>query len=299
MRDVEITRPEKVLFPDDAITKQDLADYYARAAETMLPHVRDRPLTLQRFPNGIGQKGFFQKEVSKHFPEWVERAAVRKRDGSSFAYPLANNAETLVYLAGQAAITLHVWPARVDDLTHPDRLIFDLDPPGEDRFPVVRSTALIVRSVLEEVGLVPFAMTTGSKGLHVVAPIDRAAAFDDVYDFAEDVGKVVLRRDPDCCTTEFRKANREGRLFFDTRRNAYGQHAVAPYSVRPKPGAPIATPLEWDEVEDRKLTATRYTIRTIFDRLESTDDPWRGISRRARSLDGPRRKLSELLASDV
>jgi bifunctional non-homologous end joining protein LigD len=294
---IEIKRPDKVLFPDDGITKIELAEYYASVAETMLPHVRERPLTVQRYPDGIDGFMFFQKSMPKYYPDWIDSIDVGKRGGGVTRYPLAGDVATPVYLASQAAITLHVWPSRADELMKPDRIIIDLDPPDDDAFPVVRETAQAVRAIFDEIGLVPFVMTTGSKGLHIVAPIRRADEFEEVAAFAGDVARVVSERTPDVITTEFLKVNREGRLFFDTRRNAFGQHAVAPYSVRPKPGAPVATPIEWDELDDKKLTASTYTLRTIGKRLDGTGDPWQEIAGHARSLEGPRRALQELLGS--
>jgi bifunctional non-homologous end joining protein LigD len=295
--EIEIKRPDKVLFPRDGITKLELAEYYASIGKTLLPHVRERPLSVQRYPDGIDGFMFFQKSVPKYYPEWIDSVEVPKK-GGTVKHVVVNNTATLVYLANQAAITPHVSPARADDLMHPDRLIFDLDPPDEGAFDVARETAKTIREIFEEIGLVSFVMTTGSKGLHVVAPIERNDTFEKVVVVADGIAQLVLQREPDRCTTEFTIAKRGGRLYLDTRRNAYGQHAVAAYGVRAKPGAPVATPLEWDDLDDRKLTASKYTLRTIGKRLDAHPDPWKEISKHARSLEAPKRAIQKLLASD-
>jgi bifunctional non-homologous end joining protein LigD len=279
-RDVEITHPGKVLFPDDGITKEDLAAYYRDAAGRMVPLVRDRPVSLQRFNNGIGGEGFFQKNVAKGVPPWVKRVEVPKRGGSLW-HVLANDAATLVWLANQNAITPHVWLSRADRPERPDRMIFDLDPPRDDEFSLVRRTARELGDVLREAGVEPFAMTTGSRGIHVVVPLQRRYAFDQVRDAAVAVAEQVVERRPRDLTLEFYKRKRDGRLFVDVNRNGYAATAVPPYAVRARPGAPVATPLHWDELSDRRLSAQRWTIRTVLDR---DADLWKDIGRAAGPL---------------
>jgi bifunctional non-homologous end joining protein LigD len=281
-RSVEISHPEKPMFPGDGITKLDLAEHYGRVASAMLPHVRDRPVTMHVFPGGIAERGVYIKKAPSHFPEWIERVTVEKQ-GGTVDMAIANDAAALVYLANQNCITPHVWPARADDLRKPDRLIFDFDPPEGTKFTDVRAAARATGDMLRDLGLVPFAMTSGSRGLHVVAPIRRDVDFDVARSFAHAVGER-LAADDDRLTVEFRIAKRGGRIYVDTTRNAYGQHAVAPYAARAKPGAPVATPLHWEELNDPELRSNRWTIRTIGDRLESEGDPWKGIGRSARSL---------------
>jgi bifunctional non-homologous end joining protein LigD len=291
--ELELSSLGKVLFPADGITKGDLIDYYGRIARLMLPHIKDHPVTLQQFPAGIGEKGFYHKQIPDYFPDWIERASVEVLEtGEIQPEPIANDAATLVYLANQNTITLHMWLSRADRLYYPDRMIFDLDPPGE--FEVARSTAFLVKDLLEEVGLAPFVMTTGSRGLHVVTPLDRSAHFDETRDFAKDLAQLLADRHPDTLTIEMRKAEREGRLFLDYVRNGYAATGVAPYSLRPRPGAPVATPLTWDELRDPDLRASSYTLRNIWDRLDTFTDPWRGMMRNARGLKEPRRKLDKL-----
>jgi len=279
-RDVPLTHPGKVLFPDDGITKEDLAAYYRDAADRMVPLVRDRPVSLQRFNDGIGKPGFFQKNVARGAPPWLKRVEVGKRGGSLW-HVLANDAATLVWLANQNCITPHVWLARADRLERPDRMIFDLDPPDEGEFTLVRRTARELGDVLREAGVEPFAMTTGSKGIHVVVALQRRYPFDKVRDAAVAVAEELVARRPKDLTIEFYKRKRGGRLFVDVNRNGYAATAVPPYGVRPRPGAPVATPLAWDELTDRRLTSQRYTLRTVLDR-----DPevWAGIARAAGGL---------------
>jgi bifunctional non-homologous end joining protein LigD len=292
--EVEITHPDRVLFPADQITKRDLVDYYCEVADTMLPHLKDRPLTVQRFPRGIGQKGFIQQDFADSAPAWISRAEVAK-EGGSVVHPVAKRPEALGWLANQSCITLHAWQSRRDRLHNPDRLVFDLDPSDGD-FAVVRATARATAGVLDDLGLACYLQTTGSRGLHVVVPLRADADFDTVRQFARDVAEVVVADDAAHRTVEVRKDKRGGRVYLDVMRNAYAQTAVAPYSVRARPGAPVATPLEWDELESRGLRADRFTIHDIPKRLAGQRDPWADISRHARALAGPLQRLAKLRA---
>lgn len=281
---INLSSLEKVLFPGEGITKGDLIDYYRRIAEVMLPHMAGRPISMQRFPDGIVEEGFYQKEAPAYFPEWIDRVQVWVREEESQQpQVLCDNAATLVYLANQACITPHVWLSRQDRLEYPDRLIFDLDPPN-DEFELVRNAALALREALRAEGLVSFVMTTGSRGLHVVVPIARESSFDAVRGVAHRLAEQLARRAPDRLTVEMAKADRQGRLFLDYLRNAYGQTTVAPYAVRAKPGAPVATPLDWKELGDTSLHSQSYTLKNIFRRLGQKADPWRDIREQAQSL---------------
>jgi bifunctional non-homologous end joining protein LigD len=290
---VEITHPEKLLFPADGVTKADLAEYYETVAEWMLPHVRDRPLSLMRFPDGIDGEGFFQKNTPAHYPGWIKRVEVEKR-GGTVVHAVVSNADTLVYLVGQNTITPHIWLSRADRLRQPDRIVFDLDPaPGAD-FAAVRRAARRTGDLLREVGLEPFAQVTGSKGIHVWTPLRRRATFADVRPFARFAAELLAERYPDELTIEFRKAERGGRILIDVMRNAYAQTAVPPYAVRPRPGAPVATPIEWDELSDSKLRPDRWTVKTVPRRLRSKGDPWGDIASFARGLSRARKRLDAL-----
>lgn len=291
-RTVPLGNPDKVLFDDAGITKRDLAEYYQAVAPAMLPHLRGRPLSVERFPDGIDGGGFMQKQVPPSVPSWVHRTEVDRVGGGSLSMYVGDNAATLVYLANQAALTLHPWLSRVRSPHRPDRLVFDLDP-ADDDFATVRMAAKSLREILDDLGLESFPMTTGSRGMHVTVPIDGRMEFEDVRACAGEIADELVARHPKALTTEVRKSERKGRLFVDTLRNSYGQHAVAPYSVRPLPGAPVATPLDWDEVDDAKLTARTFTIATMARRLASTKgDPWKSISRRSRSLRSAQRELA-------
>jgi bifunctional non-homologous end joining protein LigD len=290
-RTLTVTHPDKVMFPDDGITKAELVDYYVEVAAVMIPHIRDRPLTQQRFPDGIDGETFWHKQIPGYFPSWVPRVGVRTEKGPQEQI-LCNEAATLAYLANQNCITPHVWLSRADRLHQPDQIIVDLDPPGDD-FEPVRQGALLTKAILEDIGLAPFVKTTGSKGLHVAAPLRRGTDFEDVREFSRALAGVLAARD-ERLTTEVRKDKRRGRVFVDVGRNAYGQTAVPPYAVRARPGAPVATPLDWEEVRDRRLSPRRYTLRNLGRRLSRDGDPWKGMGRRARSFRAPARALERL-----
>ena len=238
---VKVTNVDKVLFPESGISKGEVVEYYREISEVMLPHVRGRPLMMHRYPDGIGEEGFYQKEASDHFPDWIKTVKVKAVQGKTVTHVVCDNTATLVYLAQEATITPHVWLSREDKLHHPDKMIFDLDPPGDD-FEIVRSTALDFRKLLDEMGLASFVMTTGSRGVHVVVPLDREADFDEARAVARALAKKMQDRRPHELTTAQYKSKRKGRLFLDTARNSYGQTGVAPYAVREKEGAPVATP---------------------------------------------------------
>jgi bifunctional non-homologous end joining protein LigD len=278
--EIALSNQDKVIFPRDGITKAHLVDYFRKIAPYMLPHTRNRPLTLIRYVDGIAKKGFYQKSVSDYFPEWLERVTVDKEDGT-VTHPLANDAATLVYLANQAAVVLHVWVSRVPKVETPDLVVFDLDPADED-FKVVRKAALQTRAVLEEIGLVPYVQTTGSRGLHVAVPIVADLHYDRVREFAHDAAVVIAARDPKRFTTDVRKVKRAGRLFIDTGRNAYAQSFAAPYTLRAKDGAPVATPIAWDELP--RATPQKWNMGNVFRRLARSGDPWAAMGNDARDL---------------
>jgi bifunctional non-homologous end joining protein LigD len=288
-RSIALTHPDRLLFPADGITKRDLAGYHLAMAPHMVPHLRGRPLMLQRFPQGIDGPGFMQKDA-RGLPDWVHRVEVRKA-GGTVVHPIADDAATLVTLANQSCVTLHAWLSRVGHLENPDQIIFDLDP-SDDDLPLVCETARELRGLLDELGLAAFLKTTGSRGLHVVTPLDGSTGFEEVRVFAHDVAAALVERMPDALTVEFRKEKRQGRLFVDTLRSGYAQTAVAPYSVRPLPGAPVAAPLGWEEIDDPGFRIRGHTLRTVPARVEREGDPWAGMQRRARSLAGPRQRLA-------
>jgi bifunctional non-homologous end joining protein LigD len=291
---VEITHPDRVLFPADGITKSDLVDYYAAVAKVMVPHLKDRPLTLWRYPRGIDEQGFVQQDFAGTLPDWMGSAEVAK-EGGTVVHPVADRREALLWLANQNCITPHSWLSRRDRLDEPDLIVFDLDPTTND-FAPVRAAARACADVLEDLGLASYLKTTGSRGLHVVVPLSRGADFDAVRQFARDVAAVVAADDPDHRTVEQRKDKRGDRIYLDVMRNAYAQTAVAPYAVRARRGAPVATPLEWDELGSRGLRADRFTIRDVPKRVAEQGDPWADMRRRARSLTHPMQRLTKLRA---
>jgi bifunctional non-homologous end joining protein LigD len=282
-REITITNPDKVLFPDDGITKGDLVDYCGRIAERMLPHVRDRPLHMNRFPDGIRGIAIQQKRVPDSFPPWITRATVNLHKGGTITHAVIDNAATLVYLANYNMITAHVWLSRIQAPEQPDQLIFDLDP-SDDDFRLVRRAAVSLKTILDDLELVPFIKTTGSRGLHVVVPITVGPGFEEAHLFADHVAQRLAATDPDHLTTEFMKQKREGRLFIDVNRNAYAQTAAAPYAVRARRTAPIAVPIAWPDVESNGLRPDGVTIRNIWEWLRDREDPWKQMESSARPL---------------
>ena len=290
---VAISKPDKELFQRSgdaaAVTKLELARYYEAVAEVMVPHVKGRPVNMQRFPDGIGKSSFYEKKVPSHFPEFIHTTEVDTSDGPQ-RQVVVNDARSLVYLAQQACITPHTWLCREDALDRPDQLVIDLDPSVPDLRQVRRATRL-VGELLDDLGLTTVLKTTGSRGYHVVVPLRRSESFDDVREFARDAAQVLVDREPDLLTLEARKAKRGDRVLVDVQRNGYGQTAVPPYAVRARSGAPVATPITWDELD--RVEPDQYTIRTIVGRLSRGGDRWAELPR-GQSLGKPRQKLARL-----
>lgn len=284
-----ITHPEKVLFPDDGITKGELAGYYEAIAPAMLPHIHSRPVTMERYPAGIGKKGFFQKDVSKGFPDWLERVEVPKKDGTVH-HPLVTDTRSLLWITNQNNITPHVWVSRAPDLYHPDVCVFDLDP-ARDEPDVLRTATLALRDLLEELGLPSWVKTSGSKGFHVVVPLDRKAEIGEVAAFAHAVGALLVARDPRHLTQEFSKADRGGRILVDTGRNGYSATFAAAYAVRAKSGAPVSAPCTWEEIESGSVGPRSFTLRTMAARVAEVGDLWADMRKRGRSLKRPTERL--------
>jgi bifunctional non-homologous end joining protein LigD len=280
-----ITHPEKVMFPDCGITKGELAGYYELVAPLMLPHLSVRPVTLERFHKGIGEKGFYQKNVSKGAPEWLERVTVPKTDGV-VTYAVVSDARGLMWLTNQNCITPHVWTSRVPQLLHPDLCVFDLDP-LEDDAAVLRAVTLLLRDLLAEFGVTSWVKTSGSKGFHVVVPLDGTADCGQVARFAHAVGRAFVQRDPAHLTQAFHKADRGGRILVDTGRNEFGATYAATYAVRPKPNAPVSAPCTWAEVESGEALPQSFTLRAMARRLENCGDVWSALFRAPRPLPAP------------
>ncbi len=288
--DVTVTNGDRVVFPDAGITKGEVVEHYLRVAPLMLPHMRGRPVSMQRVQGTIEDSVFFQKNIGSHFPEWVRRVTVPK-SGGTVTHVICDDAESLVYIANQGSITPHVWLSTVDHLDRPDWMIIDLDP-GPGGVADARFAARLARDVLTDAGLAPYLMATGSRGYHVVVPLKPEEDFDEVRGISLELAEAMVRRAPERLTTEFHKADRGDRLFLDCNRNAWAQTAVPAYAVRPRPGAPVAVPLSWDELDTAAPDA--WNVRTIGTRLEGVPDPWAGFARRARTL----AKARKWLASD-
>lgn len=293
-RKFSVSNTEKIFFPKEKYTKGDLIDYYEKIAPVMLPYIKDRLITMVRFPDGINGKKFYQKGAPDYFPKWIKTKEIENRDGSTTNYVIANDQATLVYLANQASVTPHIWLSKRDKPEKPDRLIIDIDPEVDD-FEKVKTTATKFKKILEEeLGLPTFVMTTGSRGLHITIPLKRTRTFDQVREFAQSVANLMEKENPDLVTTAARKNKREGKIYLDVGRNAFGQTGVTPYAVRPIDGAPVATPLKWEELEDL-TSAKEFNIRSIFDRLEKTGDPWENIEDHTVSLTHAEKKLKKLI----
>jgi len=287
-----ITHPEKVLFPDDGITKGDLAAYYDAVAPVIVPHLRGRPVTMERYPAGIGQQGFWQKDVSKGFPAWLQRVEVPKKNGVVH-HPVITDTRSLLWIANQNTITLHVWTSRIPRLNYPDLCVFDLDPSTDDAA-AVRAAAVGLRDLLAELALPSWIKTSGSKGFHIVVPVDGKTHIGHVARFANAVGTLFVSLAPDRLTQEFSKADRGGRIYVDTGRNGYSATFAAVYAVRARRGAPVSAPCTWEEVERGAVHPTTFTVRDMPDRIAKVGDLWADMRRRGRSLKRPMEKLRRL-----
>ena len=270
-----ITHPEKVLFPDDGITKGDLAEYYEAVADVMVPHIKNRPVTLERFNAGIKGPRIFQKNVEKGFPAWLKRVQVKKKDGV-VNHVLITDTRSLLWVANQNSITPHVWVSRAPKIMKPDLMVFDLDPSDEDQSRL-RKGALTLRKLLDELGLESWVKTSGSKGYHIAVPLDAKADYGKVATFAHAVGRLLIERDPKTFTGEFYKKDRAGRIFIDTGRNEYSATFAATYAVRPRPGAPVSAPITWDELKSGKFGPTSLTLKTVPKRVAKLGDVWVGL----------------------
>jgi bifunctional non-homologous end joining protein LigD len=291
-RDITITRPAKVLFPDDGITKSDLVEYYQRISAWILPHLKDRPLSLERYPDGIEQSRLIQQAAPQYFPPWIKTAMVKKISGGTVTHVISNDQATLAYLATQACVTPHAWLSRMDKVDFPDQMVFDLDPSGDD-FEAVKSTAQALRHRLQELAMPAYVKTSGSRGLHVVVPLKRDMDFDSVRSFARQVAEDVVADDPEHRTVKTLKSKRRGRIYLDTNRNAYAQTVAPAYAVRARRGAPVSVPIGWGELDAEGLRPDGVTIRNLFARLDKIDDPWTGFWRKAVSLAKVSRQIKE------
>lgn len=270
---IDIKRGDRLLFPDSDFCKRDLIDYYSRIAPLLLPHLQGRPLILRRFPGGIDKAGFLQRSIPDYYPDWIERILVSTSRGDQEMVN-ANSVGALAYLANQGAVELHMRLSRQPDLDYPDQMILDLEPAARQNFASVRQAAEDIHDLCSELKLPAFLKSTGSSGLQVVIPIEPEYSFDVVRNFARNLAQVVVNRYPQRYTLEQRSNKRAGKLYLDVFRNGRDQTVIAPYSIRALPGAPIATPLAWDEIANQAFDPTWYQPQSIFRRLALRTEPW-------------------------
>ncbi|WP_020660852.1 non-homologous end-joining DNA ligase [Amycolatopsis benzoatilytica] len=280
---MKISHPDKVFYPGDGLTKGDVVEHYRTVASPMLPHLRGRPLTLRRYPDGIEAEGWFQKHPSEHFPSWLRTARVPRRGGGTDEYVVCDDEDSLLYLASQATVEFHVWLSTMDAPDKPDLLVLDLDPPEGTDVADLRTAARRIRDHYAEAGLVAYLQATGGRGFHVVAPLDATASTDVVLKLSRALADRVASADPDRLTTAQRKDQRGDRVFVDANRNGYAQTFVAPYSLRARPGAASATPLDWAELG--KADSNGWGPAKLARRLARKDDPWRGMREDAGSAE--------------
>jgi bifunctional non-homologous end joining protein LigD len=295
-REVRLANPDKVIFPEDGITKRELFAYFELVAPILLTHLADRPLSLQRWPNGIHAPSFFQKDAPDVLPPFVRTEPIPNDDGSKVTrFVIADNIETILWLANLTAFTIHPWGSRVGSLMNPDFMILDLDPKAAPFAQVVR-VAHEVRDLLTAIGLRGYPKTTGSSGLHVYVPLEPVYDYDQVRGFAEVLGRMIAARLPALATVEMKVDKRGDRIFLDSLRNQVGQTAAGPYVVRALPGAPVSAPLRWEEVDAERLTPRQWTIRNFAARLAAEGDLWAPVLTDRQRLEEPIGALERLIA---
>lgn len=295
---IEVTHPDKIIFGKSGFTKQNLIDYYHAIASIMIPHIKNRPISMQRFPQGIHEDIFFQKDAADYFPSWIQRYPIPKQTGGTVEYITINTAATLIYLANQACVP-HIWLSKVDRLEKPDRLIFDLDPAHEHSFDTVQKVARHLKEVLDHLELPSFYMLTGSRGAHIVIPLKRIHTFDTTRSFAYDIAQLLAYQFPTLITIDMHKSKRGKRIFLDWLRNGFGATTVAPYAIRALEGAPIAVPITWQELQKKDLFSQKYTIKNIAQYINKNGDIWHDMDKHAVPLKSAQKKLALLLKKEL
>jgi len=294
--DVKLTSADRVLFPDDGVTKGDVFEYYRAVAPALIPHLRDRPFTMKRYPHGIDGEAFFQKQAPKHLPPWIPTRQFRThpREGGSrlVDFALVNSVEAVLFMVQNNCIDMNAWYSRVDKPDRPDFVLFDLDPP-DDGFALAIEVAHLIRELLDELGLPGYVKTSGADGIHVVAPITRRSTFEQTYHFAERASRLLEERHPGKVTTEWLKKKRQG-VLVDHRQNGWGKTIASVYSVRPKPGAPVSTPLRWDELTDDVLPRD-FSLQKALDRVKAHGDLFAPVLENPRPLAAAQRALDALV----
>jgi bifunctional non-homologous end joining protein LigD len=295
---VKLSSPDRVLFPEDGITKGDVFEYYKRAAPTIVPHLRDRPFTMKRYPHGIKGEVFFQKQAPRGMPDWIPTRQFRTwpREGGSrlVDFPLINVPEAVLWMVQMNCVDMNAWYSRVDKPDRPDFVLFDLDPP-DDGFELAIEVAHLIRELLDELGLPGYVKTSGADGIHVVAPITRRSTFKQTYDFAEKASRLLVQRHAGKVTTEWLKKKREG-VLVDHRQNGHGKTIASVYSVRPKPGAPVSTPLHWEELTPT-VRPRDFGMKEALQRIEEHGDLYAPVLEDPRPL-APAAKKLEQIGSD-
>jgi bifunctional non-homologous end joining protein LigD len=295
---VKLSSPDRVLFSEDKITKGDVFEYYKQVGPTIVPHLKDRPFTMKRYPHGITGEVFFQKQAPRGMPDWIPTRQFRTwpREGGSrlVDFPLINSPEAVLWMVQMNCIDMNAWYSRVDKPDRPDFVLFDLDPP-DDGFELAIEVAHLIRELLDELALPGYVKTSGADGIHVVAPITRRSTFKQTYDFAERVSRLLEQRHPGKVTTEWLKKKREG-VLVDHRQNAHGKTIASVYSVRPKPGAPVSTPLHWEELTPT-VRPRDFGMKEALQRVEEHGDLYAPVLEDPRPL-APAAKKLERLGSD-
>ncbi len=276
-RDVTLSSGDRVLFPDDGITKGDLFDYYGRVAGVLVPHLKDRPFTMKRWREGLPGGSFFQKQAPKGIPDWIETRQFRtwprggKGESRLVDFPLVDSREALLWMVQMHCIDMNAWYSRVDKPDRPDWVLFDLDPPDEpDAFALCIRVAHLVHDALDALGLESYVKTSGADGIHVLVPIARRSTYADTYEFAELLSRRLEQEHPGEVTTEWLKKKRAG-VLVDHRQNGHGKTIASVYSVRPKPGAPVSTPLRWDELTE-EIRPRDYSMHVALQRIAEHGD---------------------------
>ncbi len=296
-RTVNLSSPDRVLYPEDGITKGDLFEYYRAVAPTLVPHLRGRPFTMKRYPHGIDGEVFFQKQAPKHLPSWIPTRQFRTwpREGESrlVDFALVNTPDAVLFMVQNNCIDMNAWYSRVDKPERPDFVLFDLDPP-DGGFQLAIEVAHLIRELLDEVGLPGYVKTSGADGIHVVAPIARRAGFDQTYKFAEQASRLLEQRHPGKVTTEWLKKKRQG-VLVDHRQNGHGKTIASVYSVRPKPGAPVSTPLRWDELT-LDVRPRDFTMQVALERIDRHGDLFAPVLEEPKPLGAAAAKLQKLVS---
>jgi bifunctional non-homologous end joining protein LigD len=299
-REVKLTSADRVLDPESGVTKGDLFAYYGRIAPVLVPHLRDRPFTLKRWPHGIHGETYFQKQAPRGMPDWIptRQFTTHPRDGGSrqVDFPLVNSREALLWMVQMNCVDMNAWYSRVDRPDRPDFVLFDLDPP-DGEFALAVEAARLVRDALEGLELRSYVKTSGSEGIHVLVPVTRRYSFRQTHRFAELLSKRLADENPGVITTEWLKRKRVG-VLLDYHQNGAGKTIASAYSVRPKPGAPVSTPLRWKEVTQR-LDPSRFTMPAVLKRVEKEGDLFEPVLRGGQSLGAALRALERHSATQA